>query len=82
MRESYSSDDDQVIKSNYNFEQEIIFSGTNHKLPFGKIRMFEKYLFLISHYFWAKKYQKIKGMINIFTLQDQIDLLFYVEIWS
>ena len=47
LRESYSSDDDQVIKSHYNFYEDVnvVFSGTNHKLPFGKIKIFENIYF-------------------------------------
>tara|TARA_B100002019_G_scaffold292805_1_gene317208 strand:+ start:109 stop:1248 length:1140 start_codon:yes stop_codon:yes gene_type:complete len=77
LRESYSSDDHNIIKSNYNFQQDITFSGTNHKLPFGKIRMFEKYLFLISHYFWAKKISKKYMDCDEYFYFTRSDWIFY-----
>ena len=47
LRESYSSDDDQVIKSHYNFYEDVnvVFSGTNHKLPFGKSKYLKNIYF-------------------------------------
>ena len=79
LRESYSSDDDQVIKSHYNFYEDVnvVFSGTNHKLPFGKIKIFEKYLFLISHYLWAKKICKKYKSNDKYFYFTRSDWVFY-----
>ena len=54
LREKLSSTDQEELKKYYDYADKIIFSGEKHNLPFGKIKIFEKYLFLISHYFWAK----------------------------
>tara|TARA_Y100000768_G_scaffold381565_1_gene360452 strand:- start:1337 stop:2482 length:1146 start_codon:yes stop_codon:yes gene_type:complete len=79
LRESYSSDDDQVIKSHYNFYEDVnvVFSGTNHKLPFGKIKILEKYLFLISHYLWAKKICKEYKSNDKYFYFTRSDWVFY-----
>ncbi len=82
LRESYSSDKTEIIKNYYDLDKNIRFLGTNHKLPFGKVKIFEKYLFLISHYLWAKKYAKsMKALIKITILQGRIGyFIFYQNI--
>ena len=79
LRESYSSDDKQIIKSHYNFDEEvdIVFSGISHKLPFGKIRILEKYLFLMSHYLWAKKICKKYKSNDEYFYFTRSDWVFY-----
>ena len=55
MRSRLSSDKSEDLKNYYEFNEEIEFKGLEHKLPFGKYKIFEKYFFIISHYLWAKK---------------------------
>ena len=58
MRSRLSSDKSEDLKNYYEFNEEIEFKGLEHKLPFGKYKIFEKYFFIISHYLWAKKTSK------------------------
>ena len=54
LREKNSSDDLKVIQKYYLLNQEIDINGIKHPYPFGKIKYFNKLLFHISHYLWAK----------------------------
>lgn len=54
LREKKSSDDLETIQKYYLLNQEINISGIKHPYPFGKIKYFNKLLFHISHYLWAK----------------------------
>tara|TARA_B100001029_G_C15018701_1_gene429087 strand:- start:102 stop:1229 length:1128 start_codon:yes stop_codon:yes gene_type:complete len=58
MRSRLSSDKSEDLKNYYEFNEEIEFKGLEHKLPFGKYKIFDKYFFIISHYLWAKKTSK------------------------
>ena len=55
LRSKTSTDNLALLKKYYGFNDEIIFEGVKHNLPFGKLNFGEKYLFIISHYFWSKK---------------------------
>ena len=55
LREKISSDSIKTINNFYNTNVEINVTGVKHNYPFGKIKFFEKYLYHISHYLWAKK---------------------------
>ena len=54
LREKNSSDDLKTIQKYYLLNQEIDISGIKHPYPFGKIKYFNKLLFHISHYLWAR----------------------------
>ena len=54
LREKNSSDDLKVIQKYYLLNQEINIIGIKHPYPFGKIKYFNKLLFHISHYLWAR----------------------------
>ena len=54
LREKNSTDDLKTIQKYYLLNQEIDISGIKHPYPFGKIKYFNKLLFHISHYLWAK----------------------------
>ena len=54
LREKNSSDDLKTIQKFYLLNQEINISGIKHPYPFGKIKYFNKLLFHISHYLWAR----------------------------
>tara|TARA_B100001996_G_scaffold377021_1_gene359050 strand:+ start:5249 stop:6388 length:1140 start_codon:yes stop_codon:yes gene_type:complete len=77
MRSELSSDKVKDLQNYYEFKEEIEFKGLEHKLPFGKFKIFEKYSFLISHYLWAKKACKQFGItkyenIQFFTRSDWV----------
>ncbi len=55
LRESFSSSNIEDLKEFYGDISGIKFTGTEHKLPFGKFAYFEKYLFLFSHFLWSRK---------------------------
>ena len=55
LRESFSSSNIEDLKEFYGDISGIKFTGTEHKLPFGKFSYFEKYLFLFSHFLWSRK---------------------------
>ena len=55
MRAELSSDKVEDLQNYYEFKEKIEFKGLEHKLPFGKFKIFEKYFFIISHYLWSKK---------------------------
>ena len=55
LRSKSSSDSVEELKDYYNFKEEIEFKGLDHKLPFGRIKIFEKYFFIVSHFLWARK---------------------------
>ena len=58
LREKNSSDDLKTIQKYYLLNQELDISGINHPYLFGKIKYFNKSLFHISHYLWAKSTAK------------------------
>ena len=77
LRSKSSNDDIQILKEHYEFNEEIEFKGLSHKLPFGKFKVFEKYLFTISHYLWSKKATKNfdfeqNSKIQFFTRSDWV----------
>ncbi len=77
MRSELSSDKVKDLQNYYEFKEEIEFKGLEHKLPFGKFKIFEKYSFLISHYLWSKKACKQFGItkyenIQFFTRSDWV----------
>ena len=59
LREKNSSDDLETIQKYYLLNQEIDVNGIKHPYPFGKIKYFNKLLFHISHYLWAKTTSRI-----------------------
>ena len=54
LREKNSSDDIKTIQNYYYLNQKITVEGMKHPYPFGKIKYFNRLLFHISHYLWAK----------------------------
>lgn len=57
-REKSSSDKLIELQKFYSFNEEFVISMTQHNLPFGKISILKKYLFLISHFLWARQVSK------------------------
>ncbi len=77
LRSKSSTDNLSLLKKYYGFNEEIVFEGVKHNLPFGKFNFGEKFLFIISHYFWSKKIckrfeLKEHGEVQFFTRSDWI----------
>ncbi len=74
LRERNSTSDKNTLKNFYPISEELKVEGETHNLPFGKIDVFEKYLFTISHFLWSwrisKKFKDSKS-IN-YTRSDWI----------
>ena len=58
LREKNSSSNKEVLKKFYPVSDDLSIYGASHNLPFGRIFIFEKILFLISHFFWSLKISK------------------------
>tara|TARA_B100000575_G_scaffold292213_1_gene300012 strand:- start:838 stop:1983 length:1146 start_codon:yes stop_codon:yes gene_type:complete len=54
IREKESSDNLQLLSSVYGNINGIKFNGKNHFLPFGRINLFERTSYHLSHYIWSK----------------------------
>ena len=76
MREKDSSDNLSEIQNFYQIKESFEVFGLKHKLPHGRVKIFKKYAFQISHYMWAKKtikdYFHNKTENYIFTRSDWI----------
>ncbi len=53
LRNWDSSNNLEKIKMNYEFQENINLIGTIHPLPFKKIKILERYWYLISHFLWS-----------------------------
>ena len=76
LRESQSTDDKKILSNYYNISKKIKVNGLKHNYPFGKFKIYEKLLFMISQYLWAKKivkkFKNNKDNIYFFTRSDWI----------
>jgi len=76
MREITSSNKLDDIQEFYQINETFEVHGLDHKLPHGRIKIFKKYAFNISHYLWAKKtinkYFNVDSEKLIFTRSDWI----------
>jgi glycosyltransferase involved in cell wall biosynthesis len=79
LREKRSTDDVETLKRFYGFTEDFSIKGTSHNYPHGKIKIFPRLWFHISHFFWAKKTikrnfnEKDKHLnIKFFTRSDWI----------
>ena len=81
LREKTSSADLKVLQEYYSFTESLEIKGLNHYLPHGRIQIFKKTMFHISHFLWSRrtisKYFK-KNNEEIF-LQDLIGLHFLLQ---
>ena len=79
LRSEFSTDDKNIIRKHYDFKEDIEFRGVKHNLPFGKYKLFEKYLFLFSHFIWTrrtvKSYSEHDNRNTIFFTRS--DWIFY-----
>lgn len=53
LRDKNSTDNLSILKNYYSLDFDISFKGKNHLLPFGKVKIFEKYSYLLSHILWS-----------------------------
>jgi len=58
LRSTQSSDSLEEINKYYGEDLDFEVKGTEHKYPFGKVKFFNKFSFLISHYLWSKNITK------------------------
>ena len=75
LREKNATTDISKLQEFYEMYEDFEIAATKHYLPFGRIRILEKYMFIFSHILWAfyvtRKYSKEKD-ITIFTLSDWV----------
>ena len=77
LRNKNSSDDMDVLKNYYNINKNIKVRGEVHNYPFGKIKIFENLLFIISQLLWSKKIVKKIESKNISYFFTRSDWVFY-----
>jgi len=53
LRNKNSTDDLSILKDYYSLDFDISFKGKSHLLPFGKVKILEKYTYLLSHVLWS-----------------------------
>ena len=54
-REKQSNDDINVLKNHYDFKEDFHAECLEHKLPFGKVKYFNKLAYLYSHLVWSRR---------------------------
>ena len=64
-REKMSSEKLEVIQNYYQFKDNFLITRTDHKYPFGKMKIFTPILFHLSHYLWAKSVIKNLDLENV-----------------
>lgn len=77
LREKNSTSNPAMIKDYYQFNEEINIKTKKHYLPFGKIKYFEKYLFLLSHFLWAFSITRNYSFKNDSYSFTRSDWIFY-----
>lgn len=53
LRDKNSTDNLSILKDYYSLDFDCSFKGKKHLLPFGKVKIFEKYTYLLSHVLWS-----------------------------
>ena len=75
LREKNATTNISVLQEFYEMYLDFEINPTKHYLPFGRIKIFEKYMYIISHILWAyyvtRKIKKNETNI-IFTLSDWV----------
>ena len=54
-REKQSNDDISILQNHYDFKEEFHAECLEHKLPFGKVKYFNKLAYLYSHLVWSRR---------------------------
>jgi glycosyltransferase involved in cell wall biosynthesis len=76
LRAVTSTDNIGELKKFYSIEEDFQAYGMEHNLPFGKFKIFNRILFLISHLIWS--YQTVKTIANE---KPESDLFFTRSDW-
>ena len=76
LREETSTDNLDELKRFYSIEEDFKAYGIEHNLPFGKFKIFNRILFLISHLIWS--YKTVKKIANE---KPESDLFFTRSDW-
>ncbi len=63
LREKDSTDNVDKLNTMYQIDRNIEINGIKHPYPFGKIKLFEKFMYSISHYLWCRNF--IKKSLNL-----------------
>lgn len=69
LREKQSTSNLSKIQEFYNFTEDIKIVGTKHPLPFGKIKIFKRVSFLVSHFIWS--YMTVKKLLKSGTAKNE-----------
>ena len=77
LREKNSSDDMNILKNYYQIDENVKVRGVLHNYPFGKIKIFQNLLFIISQLLWSKKIVKKIGSSNKDYFFTRSDWVFY-----
>lgn len=76
LRNKESDADIKKLQEFYNFNDNFESIGTAHPLPYKKIKLFEKRLYIISHFLWAyftvNKYKKNQNDAYFFTRSEWV----------
>ena len=76
LRSEKSTDNLDTLKKFYSTEEEFKAYGVKHNLPFGKFKVFNRILFLISHLIWSYKVVK-----NIADKKPESEIFFTRSDW-
>ena len=75
LREKNATADLKTLQIHYEIDEDFKIHATKHYLPFGRIKLFDKYSYLLSHFLWSyyitRKYKKNSSEI-VFTLSDWV----------
>ena len=75
LREKNATADLKILQNHYEIEEDFKIHATKHYLPFGRIKLFNKYSYLLSHFLWSyyitRKFNKNSSEI-VFTLSDWV----------
>ena len=75
LRNKESRSDLNSLQKFYEFRENFNSIGTIHPLPFKKFTIFEKYMFLISHFIWSyftvRKYTKNNDNTTIYMTRSE-----------
>lgn len=75
LREANSSDNLNKINNHYGETLNLQITGTKHGFPFGKIKILNRFFYLISHFLWSKNIVKNvtqDSESNYFTRSDWV----------